>query len=75
MRTLWYQVLEKCLCICLGKNVDDNEVRNFNNITVKSSKEVYFRDKDRKQPKFEQPHKINMQENRLKVMCSSENNF
>ena len=48
MRTLWYQVLEKCLCICLGKNVDDNEVRNFNNITVKSSKEVYFRDKDRK---------------------------
>ena len=26
--------------MCLGKNVDDNEVFNFNGLTIKSSKEV-----------------------------------
>ena len=26
--------------ICLGKNLDDKEVLNFNNLTIKSSKEV-----------------------------------
>ena len=26
--------------MCLGKNLDDNEVLNFNELTVKSSKEV-----------------------------------
>ena len=26
--------------MCLGKNLDDDEVLNFNNLTVKSSKEV-----------------------------------
>ena len=26
--------------MCLGKNLDDNEVLNFNNITIKSSKDV-----------------------------------
>ena len=28
------------MIICLGKNLDDNEVLNFNNLTIKSSKEV-----------------------------------
>ena len=26
--------------MCLGKNLDDNEVLNFNNLTIKNSKEV-----------------------------------
>ena len=26
--------------MCLGKNLDDNEVLNFNNLPIKSSKEV-----------------------------------
>ena len=26
--------------MCLGKNIDNNEVLNFNNLTIKSSKEV-----------------------------------
>ena len=26
--------------MCLGKNLDDNEVLNFNNLTIKSSKDV-----------------------------------
>ena len=26
--------------MCLGKNLDDNEMLNFNNLTMKSSKEV-----------------------------------
>ena len=26
--------------MCLGKNLDDNEVLNFNELTIKSSKEV-----------------------------------
>ena len=26
--------------MCLGKNLDDNEVLNFNNLIIKSSKEV-----------------------------------
>ena len=26
--------------MCLGKNLDDNELINFNNLTIKSSKEV-----------------------------------
>ena len=30
---------EKSHCMCLGKNVDDNEVLNFNNL-IKVSKEV-----------------------------------
>ena len=30
----------KCHFICLGKNLDDNEVLNFNNLAIKSSKEV-----------------------------------
>ena len=28
------------MIICLGKNLDDKEVLNFNNLTIKSSKEV-----------------------------------
>ena len=31
---------EKSLYMCLGKNLDNNEVLNFNNLTIKSSKEV-----------------------------------
>ena len=31
---------EKSHYMCLGKNVDDNEVLNFNDLTIKSSKEV-----------------------------------
>ena len=31
---------EKSHYMCLGKNLDDNEVLNFNNLTIKSSKEV-----------------------------------
>ena len=30
----------KSHCMCLGKNLDDNEVLNFNELTIKSSKEV-----------------------------------
>ena len=30
----------KSPCMCLGKNLDDNEVLNFNELTIKSSKEV-----------------------------------
>ena len=26
--------------MCLGKNLDDNEMLNFNNLTMKNSKEV-----------------------------------
>ena len=31
---------EKSHYMCLGKNLDDNEVLNFNNLTIKSSKDV-----------------------------------
>ena len=31
---------EKSHYMCLGKNLDDNEALNFNNLTIKSSKEV-----------------------------------
>ena len=31
---------EKNHHMCLGKNLDDNEVPNFNNLIIKSSKEV-----------------------------------
>ena len=31
---------EKSRYMCLGKNLDDNEVLNFNNIIIESSKEV-----------------------------------
>ena len=31
---------EKSHYMCLGKNLDDNEVLNFNNLTIKSIKEV-----------------------------------
>ena len=31
---------EKSHYMCLGKNLDDNEVLNFNNITINSSNEV-----------------------------------
>ena len=31
---------EKSHYMCLGKNLDDNEVLNFNNLIIKSSKEV-----------------------------------
>ena len=31
---------EKRHFMCLGKNLDDNEVLNFNNLIIKSSKEV-----------------------------------
>ena len=30
----------KSYYMCLGKNLDDNEVLNFNNLIIKSSKEV-----------------------------------
>ena len=31
---------EKSHYMCLGKNLDDNEVLNFNNLIIESSKEV-----------------------------------
>ena len=35
---------EKSHYMCLGKNLDDNEVLNFNNLIIKSSKEVEILD-------------------------------
>ena len=44
---------EKSHYMCLGKHLDDNDVLNFNNLIIKSSKEVLkFRHKDRQEPKF-----------------------
>ena len=61
--------------MCLGENLNDNEVLNFNNLTIQSSKEVEnLGIKIDNNLNFNK-HKINLQESRSKVKHSSENIF
>ena len=61
--------------MCLGENLHDNEVLNFNNLTIQSSKEVEnLGIKIDNNLNFNK-RKINLQESRSKVKRSSENIF
>ena len=61
--------------MCLGENLNDNEVLNFNNLTIQSSKEVEnLGIKIDNNLNFNK-HNINLQESRSKVKHSSENIF
>ena len=60
--------------MCLGENLHDNEVLNFNNLTIQSSKVENLGIKIDNNLNFNKC-KINLQESRSKVKRSSENIF
>ena len=60
--------------MCLGENLHDNEVLNFNNLTIQSSKVENLGIKIDNNLNFNK-RKINLQESRSKVKRSSENIF
>ena len=60
--------------MCLGENLHDNELLNFNNLTIQSSKVENLGIKIDNNLNFNK-RKINLQESRSKVKRSSENIF